>query len=196
MSQQKATTIAIPIPMIGRHSDSAWSRKRRRTFVAFLAPAVIVLFAVTILPFIYLVATSFTPLNTTKPNSFRWIGLNNYQSLLADHRFWNSIGVQARLSFWTVLLQMLIGLSFAVLLNARINFREAVRISVLIPMVLPWHGSDLTALHLDMVKKAGAGYMAYRTVPPFAPCNDRTTIAMSAIASGQTSVADIIKKSA
>jgi len=137
MSQQKATTIAIPIPMIGRHSDSAWSRKRRRTFVAFLAPAIIVLFTVTILPFVYLVATSFTPLNPTKPHSFRWIGLNNYQSLLADQRFWNSIWVQARLSFWTVFLQMLLGLCFAVLLNTRIKFREAVRISVLIPMVLP-----------------------------------------------------------
>jgi len=56
-----------------------------------------------------------------------------------------------------------------------------------------WHGSDLTALHLDTVKRAGAGYMAYRTVPPFPPCNDRTTIAMSAIASGQTSVADGLK---
>lgn len=136
MSQHQAT-IAVPAPAVARHKDTAWSRKRRRTFAVFLAPAIIVLFAVTIVPFIYLVATSFTPLNPTKPNSFRWIGLNNYQNLLVDHRFWNSVGVQARLSFWTVLLQMLIGLAFAVLLNARIKFREAVRMSVLIPMVLP-----------------------------------------------------------
>ncbi len=54
-------------------------------------------------------------------------------------------------------------------------------------------GTDVTALHLDTVKRAGAGYMAYRTVPPYAPCNDRTIIAMSSIASGQANVPDGMK---
>lgn len=56
-----------------------------------------------------------------------------------------------------------------------------------------WQGSDLSALHLNTVQRAGAGYMAYRTVPPYAPCNDRTTIAMSSIASGQANVPDGMK---
>lgn len=56
-----------------------------------------------------------------------------------------------------------------------------------------WRGSDLPALHETVMKRAGAGYMAYRTVPQFPPIGDRVTIALTAIASGQTSAADGMK---
>jgi len=45
--------------------------------------------------------------------------------------------VQAKLSFWTVLLQVLIGLLLALLLNMRSGLIEALRTVFLIPMVLP-----------------------------------------------------------
>jgi multiple sugar transport system substrate-binding protein len=56
-----------------------------------------------------------------------------------------------------------------------------------------WRGSDLASLHLDVMKRAGEGYMAYRTVPQFPPIGDRVIIAMTAIASGQVAVADGMK---
>ncbi|HXJ84661.1 MAG TPA: extracellular solute-binding protein [Candidatus Methylomirabilis sp.] len=56
-----------------------------------------------------------------------------------------------------------------------------------------WRGSDLAALHLAVMKRADAGYMVYRTVPQFPPIGDRVIIAMTAIASGQTNVADGMK---
>jgi multiple sugar transport system substrate-binding protein len=56
-----------------------------------------------------------------------------------------------------------------------------------------WRGSDLATLHLSVMKRAGAGYMAYRTVPQFPPIGDRVIIAMTAIASGQTNVIDGMK---
>jgi multiple sugar transport system permease protein len=55
----------------------------------------------------------------------------------ADSRLVNSLWVQAKLSFWTVLLQLLIGFGFALLLNMRSRFLEALRTVFLIPMVLP-----------------------------------------------------------
>ena len=45
--------------------------------------------------------------------------------------------MQAKLSFWTVGLQMLIGIGFALLLNLRSGLLQAVRTVFLIPMVLP-----------------------------------------------------------
>jgi multiple sugar transport system permease protein len=45
--------------------------------------------------------------------------------------------VQAKLSFWTVGLQLLLGLLFALLLNLRSRLLEALRTAFLIPMVLP-----------------------------------------------------------
>ena len=116
---------------------STASGSRRVVFILFLAPAMAVLFIVTILPLIYLVVTSFTPLSLTRPDSFWFAGLLNYEQLLDDDRFWNSLWVQAKLSFWSVSLQLLIGLALALLLNQKIKFLELIRSTFLIPMVLP-----------------------------------------------------------
>ena len=56
-----------------------------------------------------------------------------------------------------------------------------------------WRGSDLPALHETVMKRAGEGYMAYRTIPQFPPIGDRVIIALTAIASGQTGAADGMK---
>ncbi len=91
------------------------------------APALAVLMAVTLAPTVFLLATSLTPLDLTQPAT---IGdftrpARNYWLLLEDGRFLNSLWVQARLSFWTVGLQLLIGLGFALLLNMRSSLLEA-----------------------------------------------------------------------
>ncbi|MCC6174874.1 MAG: extracellular solute-binding protein [Chloroflexi bacterium] len=56
-----------------------------------------------------------------------------------------------------------------------------------------WQGSDLAALHESVMKRAGDGYMAYRTVPQFPPIGDRVIIAIQSIASGQAKAADAMK---
>ena len=48
-----------------------------------------------------------------------------------------------------------------------------------------WGGSDIGALHGNILKLAGGGYMAYRTVPEFPPVGDRVSIALSEITTGQ-----------
>lgn len=56
-----------------------------------------------------------------------------------------------------------------------------------------WRGSDMPALHEAVMKRAGEGYMAFRTIPQFPPIGDRVIIALTAIASGQTTAADGMK---
>ena len=92
------------------------------------------------MPSLYLLATSFTPLNLTRPETLWDFSqpLESYHQLWADARFHNSVWVQVKLSFWTVLLQLLIGLGVALLLNMRRRgLLEALRTVFLIPMVLP-----------------------------------------------------------
>ncbi len=48
-----------------------------------------------------------------------------------------------------------------------------------------WGGADIGALHGAALRLAGAGYMAYRTVPEFPPIGDRVSIALSEISTGQ-----------
>jgi multiple sugar transport system permease protein len=115
----------------------SWERRQRRVYAGYAGPALALLFAVTIVPTLFLVGTSLTNLNPSRPGTLQFIGLDNYTLLLQQDRFWNSIWVQVRLSFWTVSLQLLIGLAFALLLNSRLRFLELARSFFIIPMVLP-----------------------------------------------------------
>ena len=125
---------------MARAVAQSWQEQQRRAFFWGLAPALAVLVVITVAPALYLVITSFTPLNLTNPVQ---TGLDfsdplrNYREALADYRFRNSVYVQLKLSVATVVSQVLIGLGIALLLNARSKVLEAIRTAFLIPMVLP-----------------------------------------------------------
>lgn len=134
--------MSLAAAVFGRPSTArrtGLARQRRWFLTWCLAPALAVLAVVTLAPMVYLVATSLTPLNLTNPAT-AWNfhqPLLNYRLLLSDQRFLNSLWVQAQLSFWTVGLQMLIGIGFALLLNLRTGLLQALRTVFLVPMVLP-----------------------------------------------------------
>jgi multiple sugar transport system permease protein len=112
----------------------------RRSFVRWaLAPSLIVLFAIAALPAFYLLVTSLTPFQLVNPGSSTdfTAPLRNYRLLPGDPRFVNSLLVQAKLSFWGVLFQVLLGTLLALLLHTQSRFVEFVRTFFLIPMVLP-----------------------------------------------------------
>jgi multiple sugar transport system permease protein len=118
---------------------TGFGRTQHRFFVFCVAPSLAVLAIITLLPALYLLATSFTPLNLTRPET-QWDfsqPLISYGQLLTDDRLANSVWVQIKLSFWTVSLQLLIGLGLALLLNIKSRLLEALRTVFLIPMVLP-----------------------------------------------------------
>jgi multiple sugar transport system permease protein len=116
-----------------------WRREQARAFAAGLAPALLVLAVITLGPTVYLLVTSLTPLDPVHPKSALDFSdpLGNYEALLGDARFLNSLWVQAKLSVATVGLQLAIGLGLALLLNAGSRFLEAVRTAFILPMVLP-----------------------------------------------------------
>lgn len=114
-------------------------RQRTRFFWILLSPALAVLAVVTIAPFLFLFSTSLTPLNLARPATW-WdfsAPLANFVELLDDHRFLGSLGVQLRLSVFTVGFQLLLGLAAALLLNSRLRYLEGMRALFIIPMVLP-----------------------------------------------------------
>jgi multiple sugar transport system permease protein len=112
---------------------------RRRFNRWALAPSLIILFAIAALPALCLLAASFTPFQLTTPGSATDFSspLRNYRLLPGDPRFVNSLIVQAKLSFWGVSFQVLLGMLLALLLNVRSGFVEFARTFFLIPMVLP-----------------------------------------------------------
>lgn len=113
--------------------------RRQLAWKLCLVPSLAVLAAVTLAPAVFLLVTSLTPLDLTRPDTARDFSqpLLNYTLLLHDGRFWNSVWVQVKLSAATVALQLAGGLALALLLNVRSGFLEACRTVFLIPMVLP-----------------------------------------------------------
>jgi len=118
---------------------ASWTARRDRDLVRGLAPALVVLAGLTVVPGIYLVLTSLTPLNLASPGS-EWDfsrPLGNYVGMFEDPRFVHSVGVQIKLSVASVVLQLLIGLGVALLLHPNTTVRQLARPWMLVPMVLP-----------------------------------------------------------
>lgn len=131
------TAPAVPGSGSDRRRGSPWVEARERFYFWISVPAFLVLFVVVVAPLAYLIATSFTPLNLTIPNTFVFRGLLNYRQAFESEAFWSSLRVQAELSLFTIVLQSILGVSFALLLNSRARGFDSLRIFYLVPMVLP-----------------------------------------------------------
>ena len=120
-------------------AGAGWARAQRRAFLLGLAPALIVLAAVTVGPAVYLVATSLTPLTPVRPGSGLDFShpLGNYIQALFHSSFPHSVLLQAELSVLTVGMQTLAGVGLALLLDVESRWMEVLRTGFLVPMVLP-----------------------------------------------------------
>jgi multiple sugar transport system permease protein len=129
----------LRLPAVPRVTRGGVQRARDRFYALCVVPSLAVLAVITLAPALYLLVTSFTPLDLTRPDTVGNFSkpFANYREMPNDNRLINSLWIQAKLSFWTVLLQLLIGFGFALMLNMRSRFLEALRTVFLIPMVLP-----------------------------------------------------------
>ena len=116
-----------------------WQREQRRAYALGLAPSLVVLLLITLLPAAALLVASLTPLSLVNPDqSFRFDDpLVNYRQLLHDERFLHSIVTQLKLSAGSVALQLAAGLGLALLLDAPSRVLSFTRTALLVPMVLP-----------------------------------------------------------
>ena len=83
----------------------------------FIAPAVIYIICVTIIPMIMALPISFTNWSALSPRK-KFVGLANYKTLIHDKDFWSSMLVMAKF-FIYVPLVMAAGLGAALLLNTK-----------------------------------------------------------------------------
>src|ERR1700757_2244504 len=122
----------------GHSGRRGWAREQRMAVRWGLAPALSVLAVVTLAPAVWLIVTSLTPLTPTEPGSFDFSEpWQNYQQAFASPEFVRSVWVQAELSSVTVVLQLLVGLGIALLLDKPSQLLETIRTGFLVPMVLP-----------------------------------------------------------
>ncbi len=107
----------------------------------YLLPGFVLLTVIVLVPLVWNVYLSFTSYRGIKPPT--WIGLDNWQRLLADEKFWASFGHSIAMVIAMVILPTLLGLLIAAVLfdviAKRFGSRVAsvLRASFYLPQILP-----------------------------------------------------------
>ena len=114
----------------------ALARQERRFAWYLLGPSLLLLLITTTAPLVYLGWTSFFRLDMTMPWLSGFAGLDNYGKMLGDPRFMNSLWLTVVYTSSTVCLQILVGLSLAMLVQQIPKGQALLRIAAILPIVL------------------------------------------------------------
>jgi multiple sugar transport system permease protein len=132
-------------PSLGK---SALSRHEARWGLIFLSPWLIGFLAFTLFPMIASLVFSVTNITLAQDTPLRFVGLENFQRMLADPQTWQSLGVTFRFAAFNLPIAIVIPFVVALVLNSRYLrgvgiFRTLFFMPYVIPFVsglLAWQG--------------------------------------------------------
>lgn len=110
--------------------------KESATGIAFVAPALILLFVFLVIPFMLTVYYGFTDYNLLKPDEKTFIGLQNYIKLFQDKVFLKSIQNTFTFVILVVPIQVCLALGLALLINKKMRGISIFRLAFFAPTVL------------------------------------------------------------
>ncbi len=109
----------------------------RLTPYIFLAPAALVLAVALLYPIGYMIYASFLDWNPSQRiGEADWVGLRNYANLLQDESFRESFFVTLKFASAVVVLEMIIGVGLALLLDRSIRGMSVLRTVFILPMMI------------------------------------------------------------
>lgn len=126
---------------------------KRPTFALFVGPSVFVMTALMTLPLLASIVLGLHYITFRNLDAPKYEGLKNYQEVLTDPQFWDSLEFTLIFIAVTVPARMLLGLIFALLLDQIIRLRGLFIAASLVPFVLtPVVG---TLIFRDMFDRGG-----------------------------------------
>lgn len=118
-----------------RHKTKSVKRKDVGAGASLLAPAGVVILAVTIFPIIYSIVMSFNNIQITKNGfDFQFNGLQNYRDVYSVPLFWHSVWFTVYYSIITVFIELFLGLLIALAIQ---NVERLKSVSIVV-MLIPW----------------------------------------------------------
>ncbi|OZC93673.1 sugar ABC transporter permease [Rhodococcus sp. 14-2483-1-1] len=108
-------------------------KAERRLGLLLVAPAAILMIAVTGYPIIYAFWLSLQKYNLAFPEDREFVGISNYVTVLSDGYWWTAFGVTAGITIISVIIEFVLGLAVALVMHRTIFGRGLVRTVVLIP---------------------------------------------------------------
>lgn len=112
-------------------------RKKAVWGYLFVAPAILLILLVAVYPLIQTVKLSFYEYSLLAPQDQKFIGLENYQTLIHDTRFWNSLLNTCLFTVASVFFELLLGLILALIMNLPLRLIGIVRAAALVPWAIP-----------------------------------------------------------
>ena len=126
---------------------------KRSTFAFFVGPSVFVMTALMTLPLLASIILGLHYITFRNLDAPVWEGLKNYQEVLSDPKFWNSMRFTLIFIAATVPARIVLGLIFALLLDQIVRLRGLFIAAALVPFVLtPVVG---TLIFRDMFDRGG-----------------------------------------
>ncbi|MFQ5775531.1 MAG: carbohydrate ABC transporter permease [Kiloniellaceae bacterium] len=142
-------------PLHNRRVRAAW---------LFLLPALALLVGVAGYPLARTVAFAFTDARLSDLDAAGWIGLSNFGFALTDPDWWRAVWNTVVFTLGSVSLQLVLGLAFALVLDARFRGRGPLRAAVLVPWAIPtvvcaqmwrWMYHDVYGVINDLLLRLG-----------------------------------------
>lgn len=115
------------------------SLREKKGFAVYLfhLPTLVVLFLITLYPFMYVLSISFKSLSLSLPGHVgQFVGLANYRQLMSDSSFWESALITLRVIGVAIPIEMVLGMGIALVLNQEIRGRRFFTSLVLVPMMI------------------------------------------------------------
>lgn len=139
MAKHAAPEVDTPAPAAaapeskGKAHLSDRDRAERRLGLWLIAPAAVVMLAVTAYPVIYAVWLSLQRNDLRFPDQRKFVGLSNYWSVLSDGFWWQAFFVTAVITVVSVAIEFTLGMAIALVMQRTLFGRGLVRTVVLIP---------------------------------------------------------------
>ncbi|MDR4945223.1 carbohydrate ABC transporter permease [Neobacillus cucumis] len=123
---------------INKRRKSSLEKKETRDAWIMMSPAIIILLVIAVYPILRTIWISFHEMVLTDPGSgFPFIGLKNYTKLFQDPRALTSLIFTLKFTVTTVILELIVGLGAALIMNKKFKGRGLVRAAILIPWAIP-----------------------------------------------------------
>lgn len=119
------------------HRPTTRAAERRREAVALALPSVIPVLLFSVAPLFVGIVLAFTDARLVRRPDYNFVGLDHFADLLSNDMFWGSFKIGMIWALSVTVLQMLLGMILALLLNSNLRFRGLTRVLALIPWAMP-----------------------------------------------------------
>ncbi|MEE6257481.1 carbohydrate ABC transporter permease [Plantactinospora sonchi] len=125
------------VDQTGGRRASRRGRSDRTTVYLLLLPSLLPVLILSVFPLLRGIYLGFTDARAGRNVEISFTGLANYRELLHDGLFWSSFRIGLLWAFSVTVLQFLLALGLALLLNQRLRFRGVARVLAVVPWAMP-----------------------------------------------------------